>query len=99
MGSDALKKGTSMIKFLVGPFVVILPINHHSVPGILYSNELHKGKDYGFFEEWLGPGLLLGAGERWKKARKVATPAFHFKNLETYAETIDFHCKVGYLIL
>lgn len=42
----------------------------------------------------MGFGLLLGDGERWQKARKMATPAFHFSKLEEYMQTIDFNARV-----
>ncbi|KAI6184920.1 hypothetical protein M3Y97_00648700 [Aphelenchoides bicaudatus] len=93
-GEDAAKENVSLMKFQIGPFLVILPMDHEAVKNILNSNvELTKGRDYSFFEQWLGPGLLLGDGERWQKARKMATPAFHFSKLDEYAQTIDYHCR------
>jgi hypothetical protein len=110
-GEEAAKENMSVMKFEIGPFLVIMPMDHDAVKvkfssfkklilppdfqSILNSNtELTKGRDYSFFEKWLGPGLLLGDGERWHKARRMATPAFHFSKLDEYAQTIDFHCRV-----
>lgn len=35
---------------------------------------------------WLGLGLLLADGERWKAKRRLITPAFHFKVLQNYTQ-------------
>lgn len=35
---------------------------------------------------WLGLGLLLAGGDRWKAKRRLITPAFHFKVLQNYTQ-------------
>jgi cytochrome P450 len=57
---------------------------------------LYKGTDYKFFQQWLGYGLLLGAGDAWFKVRKMATPAFHFAKIEEYTDAMDSHAKVNF---
>jgi len=37
---------------------------------------------------FLGNGLLTSDGDFWKRQRKLAQPAFHFKRIQTYAETM-----------
>ncbi|KAI6192930.1 hypothetical protein M3Y99_01903300 [Aphelenchoides fujianensis] len=82
------------MKFIIGKWVVVLPLDHLALKNVMNSTtEITKGKDYRFFEKWLGPGLLLGDGERWHKTRKLVTPAFHFSKIEEYAETMDAHAR------
>ncbi|KAI6214408.1 hypothetical protein M3Y94_00264700 [Aphelenchoides besseyi] len=93
--NDAISKGAHMMKFWVGPRLVILPLDHEALKDILSNRiEISKGKDYRFFEQWLGPGLLLGDGERWHKTRKLLTPAFHFSKIDEYLTTMDMHSKI-----
>jgi cytochrome P450 len=49
-----------------------------------HPTELKKGRDYAFFEQWLGRGLLLSDGQQWREQRKTLTPTFHFAMLNQY---------------
>ncbi|XP_062713552.1 uncharacterized protein LOC109401093 [Aedes albopictus] len=56
-----------------------------------------KSEDYDKVAEWIGYGLLISKGEKWFKRRKVLTPGFHFKILESFVrvfnEKTDVLCR------
>lgn len=45
---------------------------------------LEKSNEYRFFEPWLGDGLLISKGDRWKSHRKMIAPTFHQSILKTF---------------
>uniref|UniRef100_A0A224YKM0 Cytochrome n=1 Tax=Rhipicephalus zambeziensis TaxID=60191 RepID=A0A224YKM0_9ACAR len=60
------------------------------VEEILSSNKiLAKGTQYNLLHGWLGTGLLTSSGDKWRSRRRLFTPAFHFKILEDFSETIN----------
>lgn len=57
---------------------------------ILNSNvHLDKSADYNFFKPWLGEGLLISTGEKWRSHRKLIAPAFHQNVLKTFVDTFN----------
>ena len=44
---------------------------------------------YKVLRPWLGDGLLLSEGAKWKRNRKLITPAFHFGVLKTYINVFN----------
>lgn len=48
------------------------------------SVHLEKSFEYRFFEPWLGDGLLISKGEKWRSHRKMIAPTFHQSILKTF---------------
>lgn len=62
---------------------------------VLTSNViLNKSSDYDFFLSWLGTGLLTAPGPKWKKRRRIITPAFHFSILEQFVDIFESNGKI-----
>ncbi|GFS48647.1 cytochrome P450 4V2 [Nephila pilipes] len=56
-----------------------------TVEVVLSSTTLiDKSKEYDLLSPWLGNGLLLSSGTKWRSRRKLLTPAFHFSILEEF---------------
>uniref|UniRef100_A0A336KSR9 CSON013450 protein n=1 Tax=Culicoides sonorensis TaxID=179676 RepID=A0A336KSR9_CULSO len=54
---------------------------------ILNSNQhLEKSEEYRFFEPWLGNGLLISKGEKWRSHRKLIAPTFHTNILKNFVK-------------
>lgn len=48
-----------------------------------------KAHEYDTLEPWLKEGLLTSRGRKWHSRRKVLTPAFHFKILESFIDVFE----------
>ncbi|XP_065569758.1 cytochrome P450 4C1-like isoform X2 [Artemia franciscana] len=48
---------------------------------------MEKSKDYDLLRPWLGDGLLLSSGNKWRSRRRLLTPAFHFRTLDVFLPT------------
>jgi len=46
---------------------------------------------------YIGDGLPVSGGEKWKRNRKLLTPAFHFENLKSYMQ--DFNDAADVLLV
>ncbi|XP_011558236.2 cytochrome P450 4d2 [Plutella xylostella] len=79
-------------KYLVklGPLDQVIITKTEDIELILSSNVLiEKNFVYKFLEPWFGNGLLILTGKKWRSHRKMLTPAFHFKILESYVEVFQ----------
>ncbi|KAJ8976570.1 hypothetical protein NQ317_016364 [Molorchus minor] len=58
---------------------------------IILGNNLHleKSSEYTLFEPWLGDGLLISKGEKWKSHRKMIAPTFHSSILKTFVPVFN----------
>lgn len=74
----------------LGSKVFVFLSHPDDVEIILNSNtHLDKSSDYNFFKPWLGEGLLISSGEKWRSHRKLIAPAFHQNVLKTFVNTFN----------
>ena len=84
-----------LCKLWLGPVPHAFIFSPEGAEAILSNNqEVRKGMQYNFIIPWLGQGLLTSNGNKWKKARKLLTPAFHFKILEDFIPVMNSNGKV-----
>ncbi|XP_078045877.1 cytochrome P450 4g15-like [Augochlora pura] len=65
---------------------VVIAIYHPRDVEIILSSTVHitKAPEYRFFKPWLGDGLLISAGEKWRTHRKIIAPTFHMNVLKSF---------------
>ncbi|GJQ66168.1 hypothetical protein Trydic_g4228 [Trypoxylus dichotomus] len=74
------------------------PAIHMAAPEhieLVLNNSIHitKGFGYKFILPWLGDGLLTSTGSKWHRRRKLLTPTFHFKILESFMDVFTEKSK------
>ncbi|XP_042627896.1 cytochrome P450 4B1 [Cyprinus carpio] len=78
-----------------GPSLSILNVHHPSyVKTILSTTEPKDDYAYKFFIPWLGDGLLVSAGQKWFRHRRLLTPGFHYDVLKPYVKLVSDSTKV-----
>ena len=82
-----------------GPNRMIWLFHPETAGKILGSNDIvTKSLEYKPLIPWLGEGLLVSGGEKWRRRRKQLTPAFHFSILEdcmaTFNRNADLLCDI-----
>ncbi|GMT34991.1 hypothetical protein PFISCL1PPCAC_26288, partial [Pristionchus fissidentatus] len=72
-----------------------IPTSGETLKYILDSNEeITKGDEYEIFVPWLGRGLLISTGDKWRSRRKLLTPTFHFPMLDGYIATREMYMQM-----
>ncbi|KAJ8712786.1 hypothetical protein PYW08_008090 [Mythimna loreyi] len=87
---DLLVEYGSVSKFWLGPDLNIV-VNDPDDLKILLSNTKTsvKGPSYKYMADILGGGILSGSGPTWRKHRKIATPNYGKRAIESYSEVFN----------
>ncbi|XP_046432818.1 cytochrome P450 4g15-like [Neodiprion fabricii] len=95
---DTLSKFTSygkVIRAFMGPLLYVFIIDPKDIEIILSSHvHIDKSFEYRFFKPWLGEGLLISTGEKWRSHRKIIAPTFHLSILRTFVPLFYENSKV-----
>ncbi|XP_054157968.1 cytochrome P450 4C1-like [Oppia nitens] len=90
-----LYKNYGIYKISLGPQPVVVVFKHNLMDAIFSSNvHIEKSEQYKFLSDWLGDGLLLSTGAKWKGRRKLLTPAFHFKILDDFIPLMNAQTNI-----
>ncbi|GBP96009.1 Cytochrome P450 4g15 [Eumeta japonica] len=85
LGLQHVEKYGSVIRAWFGSRLIVFLMEPRDVEVIL-SSQIHidKSAEYQFFEPWLGEGLLISSGEKWRSHRKMIAPTFHINILKSF---------------
>lgn len=77
----------SIFKIFLGLTAFIFICDADGAEALLKNNEYNrKNFGYGFLKPWLGDGILISHGEKWKNRRRMLTASFHYSILESFRE-------------
>ncbi|XP_005177793.1 cytochrome P450 4g15 [Musca domestica] len=77
-------------KMWIGPKLVVFIYDPKDVE-ILLSSQVYidKASEYKFFKPWLGDGLLISTGHKWRSHRKLIAPTFHLNVLKSFIDLFN----------
>ncbi|XP_014207606.1 cytochrome P450 4g15 isoform X1 [Copidosoma floridanum] len=80
----------TVVKLWIGPKLVVFLIDPRDVEVILSSHVyIDKSTEYRFFQPWLGEGLLISTGQKWRAHRKLIAPTFHLNVLKSFIDLFN----------
>ncbi|XP_019883444.2 cytochrome P450 4g15-like [Camponotus floridanus] len=85
VGLQLHKRYGSVLSVYFGTRVIIALTDPKDIEIILSSSvHLDKSVEYRLFQPWLGDGLLITTGDKWRRHRKAIAPTFHMSILKTF---------------
>ncbi|XP_032664354.1 cytochrome P450 4g15-like [Odontomachus brunneus] len=82
---DYIQQYGSVVSAHLGPRGFVFLTDPQDIEIILGSTvHLDKSVEYRLFKPWLGDGLLITTGAKWRKHRKAIVPTFHMSILKTF---------------
>ncbi|XP_026747298.1 cytochrome P450 4g15 [Trichoplusia ni] len=86
--------GESVVKIWIGPRLLVFLYDPRDVELILSSHvHIDKAEEYRFFEPWLGNGLLISTGQKWRSHRKLIAPTFHLNVLKSFIDLFNANSR------
>ncbi|BES98080.1 Hypothetical protein NTJ_10895 [Nesidiocoris tenuis] len=87
------KYGDLVANYALGAPILFMN-NPDDIEVLLTSTKnIDKGPDYEVLAPWLGDGLVMSTGAKWKQRRKMLTSSFHFKILDGNTECMNRNWK------
>lgn len=83
-----------VVKLWIGPRLLVFLYDPRDVELILSSHVyIDKADDYRFFKPWLGNGLLISTGQKWRSHRKLIAPTFHLNVLKSFIDLFNANSR------
>ncbi|XP_066581835.1 cytochrome P450 4g15 [Prorops nasuta] len=83
-----------VIRIWIGPKLLVFLVDPRDVEVILSSNVyIDKSAEYRFFKPWLGNGLLISTGQKWRAHRKLIAPTFHLNVLKSFIDLFNANSR------
>ncbi|XP_075983713.1 cytochrome P450 4C1-like [Anticarsia gemmatalis] len=77
-------------RFWLGPDLNFVISNPEDLKVLLSTSRTStKGPQYKYMADVLGPGILSGSGPQWRKHRKIATPNYGKRAIESYSDVFN----------
>ncbi|KAL6734554.1 hypothetical protein Aduo_005082 [Ancylostoma duodenale] len=94
-GHHYASEGHGLVKFWLAMRPMVGCIRPETAKLVLERTDvITKGAEYNILMPWLGTGLLISTGEKWRSRRKILTPSFHFKVLNEFLVVHDSQAKI-----
>ncbi|KAJ8727072.1 hypothetical protein PYW08_015469 [Mythimna loreyi] len=86
--------GESVVRIWIGPRLLVFLYDPRDVELILSSHtHIDKADEYRFFKPWLGNGLLISTGQKWRSHRKLIAPTFHLNVLKSFIDLFNANSR------
>ncbi|XP_076162479.1 cytochrome P450 4g15 [Ptiloglossa arizonensis] len=83
-----------VIRLWIGPKLIVFLVDPRDVEVILSSQVyIDKSTEYKFFKPWLGNGLLISSGQKWRAHRKLIAPTFHLNVLKSFIDLFNANSR------
>ncbi|KAL0839732.1 hypothetical protein ABMA28_016375 [Loxostege sticticalis] len=94
VGLEYAEKYGDVVRGWLGTKLVIFLNDAVDVEVILNSHvHIDKSSEYNFFKPWLGEGLLISSGAKWRSHRKMIAPTFHINILKSFMGVFNQNSK------
>jgi len=109
---DYTGMGHGMFRYWIGPSPMVIigapdtvEVNGgysnpptHSQSILSSQSVIDKSSNYDILQPWLGTGLLIAGGSKWRRRRKMLTPTFHFNVLKSFFHVFVEQVLYGWVL-
>ncbi|KAK5643674.1 hypothetical protein RI129_007519 [Pyrocoelia pectoralis] len=83
-----------VLRIWIGPKLLVFLMDPRDAELILSSHvHIDKSAEYKFFKPWLGNGLLISTGQKWRSHRKLIAPTFHLNVLKGFIDLFNVNSR------
>jgi cytochrome P450 family 4 len=95
---NVIEKGkdyNEVIKIWIGPKLLVFLVDPKDIELVLGSHVyIDKAPEYRFFKPWLGNGLLISTGTKWRSHRRLIAPTFHLNVLKSFIDLFNENSRL-----